>query len=492
MLFGKEKSEIFLSICCAFILGNVLFSLFKNMQIVVLCCVLVSVIALFIFKKWQLVLLLLAVSLTASTLFYIRYTALSNHDFLPYVGDNTDHDVWGIVVDEPIVKDNQTTLRLKIVAIDEHVFTHPRAALILYTDAFHVYTFGDRVVTRGSINELPVFEGFNFKDFSLKENVVATMYEPYIQEIKPGPNSYKKYIYAFKNAVNERLRSYFAEPESAFLAGLLIGDRVGLSDAVKDAFQKTGMTHIVAISGYNIAIVVSLLSSLGKYFLKRQYVFVCIIVALCMFVVLTGAGASVVRAAVMGGVILLAGNVGRVSYSRNLLALTAVAMALVNPFVLAYDVGFQLSFFSTVGIVYFADTFEKWLQVIPKMFALRESLALTLVAQVATLPITLLNFKAFSLVSICANVVAAPLIPLAMLFGSIGLLCALFYPPLARIVLYIAYAFLHLTLQSITYLSTVPFSNIEMRGMVMYAILSAWFVMLLFLIYVKKKYEKNN
>lgn len=492
MLFGKEKSEIFLSVCVTFILGNVLFSVFKDMQIVVLCSFPLSFFALYVFKKWQIVLVLLSVLLISLSLFYIRYDALTNPQFLPYIGDITEHAVEGIIVDEPIVRDNQTTLRLKVTDVDGQHINNSKAALILYTDAFYVYTFGDRLVVYGEMRDLPVFEGFNFKDFSLKENVVATMYDPYIKEIEVGPASFKKYIYEFKNAVNDMLRSYFAEPESAFLAGLLIGDRVGLSDAVKDAFQKTGMTHIVAISGYNIAIVVSLLSSFGKYFLKRQYVFIGILVALCVFVVLTGAGASVVRAAVMGGIILLAGNIGRVSYSRNLLAITAVIMAIANPFVLTYDVGFQLSFFSTVGILYFADTFEKWLSFVPKVFALRESLALTLVAQVATLPITVLNFKAFSLVSVVANIAAAPLIPLAMLFGSLGLLCAVFYPPLAQVILYVAYAFLHLTLQVIIYLSKIPFSNTEIHGTVVYAIMSVWFIGLLFLIHVKKKNEKNN
>ena len=129
------------------------------------------------------------------------------------------------------------------------------------------------------------------------------------------------------------------------MAGLLYGERSGLPLELADNFSRTGVSHIIAVSGYNISIVaLALMSLFINLGLARPRAFWLVVAGIILFVIFTGAGASVVRAGIMGLIVLLAGQLGRLSRIGNVLIFTAALMLLFNPYVLIWDAGFQLSF----------------------------------------------------------------------------------------------------------------------------------------------------
>ncbi len=135
------------------------------------------------------------------------------------------------------------------------------------------------------------------------------------------------------------------------------------------------------------------------------------------FVVITGASASVIRAAVMGGMLLLAGEVGRQYRPSGAIFFAALCMLVQNPKILLYDVGFQLSFLATMGIVYFMPLFERLTQNWPGLFGIKIIFFTTISAILATLPAILFHFGTLSLVAPIVNVLVLPVISLTMAFG---------------------------------------------------------------------------
>ncbi len=218
--------------------------------------------------------------------------------------------------------------------------------------------------------------------------------------------------------IDDRTRSILPEPQATLLLGLLIGEN-SFSDSWKEKFQVTGTSHIVAASGYNVAVVAELalmfLVTLGLY---RKQAYPIVVVSIIVFVIIAGAGGAVIRAGIMGVLVLTARHIGRHASPRNVLALTIVAMLLFEPRLLRDDVGFQLSVCATMGLILFTDRIAALLKRVPTMFGVRESLASTIAATIATLPVTMLSFGRVSIIAPIVNMLVLPFIPYAMAFGA--------------------------------------------------------------------------
>ncbi|MBI2582688.1 ComEC/Rec2 family competence protein [Candidatus Azambacteria bacterium] len=228
-------------------------------------------------------------------------------------------------------------------------------------------------------------------------------------------------LLALKASFLASLSRLFRPPSDSFLAALLVGERRSIPNDLLQAFIASGTVHIIALSGYNISIVTgafrSALSWLGA---GRRLRFWLTLAAILLFVLLVGAGASVVRAAVMGILVVLARSEGRLYAPWNALVFAGAVMLLFDPGLFEFDIGFQLSFAATAGIFLFAKYFEKKLERLPKAAGIREVLVLTLSASIATMPLILYHFSRFSLYAIPANLLILPTVPVTMLFGFLA------------------------------------------------------------------------
>lgn len=224
------------------------------------------------------------------------------------------------------------------------------------------------------------------------------------------------------------LQKHLPEPHAALSAGILLGVSSSLPSDFYQELIKTGTLHIVAASGSNVTMVVgavvATLSPLGRW--------VTLVGGVCtilLYVLLSGAGPSIVRAGVMGSLAMVATYLGRPKEARHLLALTGALMLVVDP-LLVLSAGFWLSFFATAGILYLEPYFSRFVPLPGKY--LKNLAYPTLSATVATLPVTLLWFGRVSLVGPLVNLLILPVVPLIMLLTVV----ALIFPPLA-LILYI-------------------------------------------------------
>lgn len=250
-------------------------------------------------------------------------------------------------------------------------------------------------------------------------------------------------------------------PESALANGLLFGGSSRLSEDLQEKFAQTGMTHIVAVSGYNVSIIIAVvISSVIFIGVHRRYAVYCAVVAVVLFVALIDFPSSGIRAAIMGILVLIAASYGRVTHAYSAIIVSAAVMLFFNPLILRYDVGFQLSFLATLGIVAVYPIFERYFVVRNAAFGITEVLLLTLSAQVFVLPVIVYHFHTLSTISLLVNILVLPIIPFTMFFVFFLIVASHVFYPVAVFSGWIAYFLLAYEVRVIAFFSDLSFSSI--------------------------------
>ncbi len=206
---------------------------------------------------------------------------------------------------------------------------------------------------------------------------------------------------------------------AALLAGITLGARSGFSPQFKAQMADSGTTHIVAVSGYNIGILAIAVGNIAVFFLARRFAIWIAIILILLFVGMVGSEASVVRAALMGIMALLAERVGRPETQAYAITIAAACMVLWDPEIIRNDVGFLLSFLSLLGVVYLAPMLQTlWRKADDKgVLERKANIDTTLGAQLGVLPVLLTVFGKASLTSIAANMLILPFVPFTMGVG---------------------------------------------------------------------------
>ena len=286
-----------------------------------------------------------------------------------------------------------------------------------------VVAAGDRLQFEAELEAPRDFDGFAYRAYLARQGVTAIASTRQLSVVGHQLGVVPEALRGLRGWLLAGINGLVPEPEAALAAGILLGVRSGIDPALNDAFARAGLTHVVAISGWNIAIVAALAAAAARPLTRlaagRWFAAVAAAGAVAGYVLLTGASPSVVRAALMAGALLLARLGGSRSHAMSALMLAALIMVLAAPAVV-WDVGFQLSALATAGLIWFGAAFEARLRRWPAL--IREPVALTLAAQVTTLPVILLNFERLSLIAPLANVVVVPLVPLVMLTSALAAL----------------------------------------------------------------------
>ena len=328
--------------------------------------------------------------------------------------------------------------------------------IIVYAPAFGEHKYGERISLRCKLEKPEPFDGFRFDRYLASKGVYATCFTRALPVVvKPAHSSVMHTLFQIRLAAIKHIDRTFGEPHASLLAGLLLGEN-RFTDVWQERFLRTGTTHIVAASGYNVSVAVMLamgfFASLG---LRRQKAFGFLLGAVCAYVVLAGAQAAVVRAGVMGILVLLARFLGRSSPMFGVILLTPSVMLLVNPLLL-FDVGFQLSMVSTVALIYIVPSLERKFNWLPKTLEIRSSVTATLASTMAALPILLFTFRGFSFISVFANILVLPFVPYAMASGTVAVAFSWFSTDIAAYASGLSWAMLTWMLVCVRALGSLP------------------------------------
>lgn len=218
--------------------------------------------------------------------------------------------------------------------------------------------------------------------------------------------------------LTRRIERMFPRDEATLATGILYGEQ-NLSRDQRALMQRSGLMHIVAVSGSNVTIVVVvLMSAILAAGFHRRHAFWIASVGILAFLGFVGFSASVVRAGIMGWLVLLARRVGRIPTPSRLLLVAASVMTFLTPTLLAFDRGFALSFLATWGLLAWSPIFSRAYSKLPERFSIREAAATTSAATLMTAPYLGWAFGRMSLAGLFTNLLALPLVPWIMLWTA--------------------------------------------------------------------------
>jgi len=277
---------------------------------------------------------------------------------------------------------------------------------------------GDRVEAGGAIRPAPAGE---YAAYLRRIGAAGTLRARSLT-VLPAPEGPLRWLEGLRRAAAIALERSIPEPEAGLAAGILVGLRDRVDRQLAADFTTAGVSHVVAISGWNIAIVATCLGALaGSLGRRRRSILTG--AAIVMYVLFVGPSPSVVRAGVMAGFVLLARELGRPSRAAAAMGWAVSGLLLVDPAWID-DAGFRLSVLATAGLMVWGNRLSAWLAgSTPGRFRawLAESLGVSLAAQAATLPVILLEFGRLSLISPAVNLVVVPLVAPAMAAGALAL-----------------------------------------------------------------------
>ena len=383
--------------------------------------------------------------------------------------------ITGTLAEPPDYRDTYTNLRINVEAVDTGDGDLPASGLIqVRVSPNEEYQYGERIRLRGTLKTPPENEEFSYRDYLARRGIHSYMTSADVTRLPGrGGNLFYTGVYSLKSKLLENTYRLYQDPEASLFAGILFGVDTGLPKKLQDAFKNTGTAHIIAISGFNIAIIAGLFFSIFRNFTNERIGAVLAVIGIFLYAFLVGGDPAVLRAAFMGSVSLFARQVGRRNAGMNTLAFVALVMALFNPLVL-WDVGFQLSFFATLGLILYAEPFSNYsASLIAKLSkqdtsalvkVLNENVILTLAAQLMTIPIMAYYFQRISLVSFVANPFILPVQPAVMIVGGLSVFVSLAVYPLGQFIAWIAWAFAGYTIRVVEFFDKAPNHGVIVLG----------------------------
>ncbi len=352
---------------------------------------------------------------------------------------------------------------------------------------------GDVVNFESKPYKIENFDSFKYKQYLLTKKIYFKVYAFTLSVTEHKDlNALVAWLYKFRKETLSVIKRIYPKEEAIFLGWILLGAREELSEELKKDFNNSGLTHLIAVSGFNITILIIFFS----YTLKFVPVFfrtILIIAWIVIFTILVWDTAPVVRASIMWVIWYIVLISGRKNNPLSIILLTAVIMVIFSPLSLNYDVSFHLSFLAVLGIIYTQDFFNKIFFFLPKAFSIKEALVLTMASLSFTLPVMIFNFWQISFLAPISNVLVTWTIPIAMFLWFLSILIYWFSAFLWGIIWYITWILLKYDITIVHIFWNMDFAILKFDFWIYSSYLEIfYFVVLIFAVMYFKKVEEEN
>jgi competence protein ComEC len=378
----------------------------------------------------------------------------------------------GTIVSEP--EDRGATQRfvLNVEAREQGGGFRPERGRVLVTaNAFPRLVYGDRLELRARLEDPPSVDGFDYTGYLARRGLASVAAFPEVQRTGAGGgNSFTAALIEVRSRLGGSLAAALPEPDAALARGILLGQRSSIPRNLTDDFNRSGTSHLIAISGSNVALVAGLALAGFTWLLGRRRAVIAAMLFIAAFVLLVGASPSVLRAGVMAVFMLGAVLAGRPGSPITAVAFAAALLTAAEPLA-ALDVAFQLSFAATLGIVLLAPALRSALAgalagLLPQSAAawLAESLAMTAAATIAVFPIIAATFERLSLAALPANLIAVPMFAAVIVTSALTAVAGLVSDEAARFFAAFARVPLSTMIATARAFSGIPGASIDVRG----------------------------
>ena len=369
-----------------------------------------------------------------------------------------DVEVRGVVVSDPEWAGRATRLRMRVdgIRLDGHwketsdeILVVVRESLIFWNQRdWPAFRYGDRLSLRGTLEPPPVLDEFDYPAYLARQGIGTVMSFPQVTFLEQDQGvAFYRWLYAARQRMAESLARVVPEPQASLGQALLLGLGDNIPEDLVDDFRATGTSHILAISGLHVGILLGVGLGLSQWLFgrRRQIYLLSPLLLMWLYALISGMSPSVTRAAIMGTVYLTALFFGRPRSVLPALAFAAAVMVAVSPSVL-WSVSFQLSFAAMAAIAALAEPISRRLRSLydwrlgdggvlsPILVAVTYIVAMSIAAIVATLPLVVFYFQEFSLVGLPTTLLVLPALPFVLVSHAatalVGLLSSFWAYPL--------------------------------------------------------------
>jgi len=421
------------------------------------------------------------------------------HKFEEFAGKNVV--IRGYIDSAPEIKGSTIRYVLKTEEIrlkeDSNQEKKIRGKILLSvqkSDEVPLFEYGREIKISGKIS-IPKGRtnpgGFDYRKYLNHSGISATVFvvgrNIYPQKNVKG-NIFVKAVLSIRERIVNVINQSLPPQQAGLLSGMLIGYREGLSEEVEEAFSNSGLTHLLAVSGANVAFIMLPLVFIFKKLRFRQNIYNIIIIGiLLLFTFITGFEPSVLRAVIMAIVILVGQILKRETDIFTSIAFAAILLLLLNPGNL-FNIGFQLSFAATISLVLFYTNLKNMLNFgfLPEFIT--DVLASTLAAQIGVLPITVFYFNKISLISVLSNLIVAPVVEFITIMGSLMAVLGQIHIIFSVLIGYCNNALLSFVLFVTKTTAELPYSVITVSTPSVVLVI-IYYIFILFLFWYKPKYK---
>lgn len=394
---------------------------------------------------------------------------------LAFYNDTGWVTIEGTITDAPDIRDTRTNLRVEVeqVTFDDDTIQSVSGTVLVQSPRTDAFQYGDRIQATGQLSTPPEFDDFSYQDFLAQQGIFSLLQFADVQLQEAGTSSLRRLLFIFRSRSEGLIRQMLSDPQASLLAGILLGIESGISPELREAFTVTGASHVIAISGSNLAILGGLIQGITRRFLKEYVAAIITAVTVIVYTILVGADAAVVRAAVMVVLALVASRLGGPLDGLSALGLAAIIMSAIEPTII-FDIGFQLSFLATLGLVIFVEPMERGLEALLAAFmprqqarntvgAVSEALIVSIASTIMTTPIIAFYFGRFSIASLPVNLLIVPVQTPLMVFGGIGVLLGHVSLLLGQIFAWASWVFLSITIWVVRLFAELPFAEVNVQ-----------------------------
>ena len=391
-----------------------------------------------------------------------------NTRFLPWQGRKVV--IVGAIHDEPVFSDGRITFTLSADTIAENQRITPirdgKIRVRVYSDSPVEELQYGRIVQISAEIEIPAgrrnIGGFDYRRFLAARGISGICSINRLQlKVLEGSRGFflKSAGYAVRKGILNALYGSMPQKEASIAAGMLIGYTEEMPESMEEAFRKAGLSHIMAVSGANLAfLLLPFIWLLKRIGLNPRWASVISLPVMLLYVFATGMEASVIRAAIMAGIMLLGMIFWRQTDFYCSISASALLILLSNTFML-FDIGFILSYTATISlVVFYKPVFDKLPAKIPKV--IRDTLAGTFSAQLGVIPVIAGTFNSFSVVSMNDNISVVPITGILTALSAILAVFWFVFPPICHILGWIVTVLTSAVLTVTRTLSSMPWAEI--------------------------------
>ena len=340
------------------------------------------------------------------------------------------------------------------------------------------------------------YMGFDYSNYLKTKKIFETvnLKEEDVEIIShDNSNIILRKIYELRNLMKTKIEKLLPKETSGLCLGMLIGETSGIEENMQEDFRDSNLSHILAVSGANVSYI-SITYIFNKMCLRKRLSKIISIILLILFMLLTGCTSSVNRACIMAILMLIAELLYRKSDVYNNLAISALILLIINPYSLL-DIGFQLSYMGTIGIVFLHDKIGNFIKInnkIVKYFF--EMIAVTTCANLAIIPIMMFHFNTISLTFYFSNIIVGPILGIVVIIGFIMFFISLIFTPISSLIAIVLNLMLKFIIKIAEITANMPFSKITIITPSFFFII-VWYLIIISISYkqkVKIFYHKNN